>query len=121
MRFPQQYGRIISLGATLAAGVLFMTTALRPQPVPPVGPVWEFSSVTYAGGTTWTCYAAATGCRQEKASDSRQPAEGMMTAAAKLGEKGWELASAGDVSGNNVLYFKRLKSVLNRSETSGSR
>jgi hypothetical protein len=48
-----------------------------------------------------------------------------MIAASKLGEAGWELVTVSDADNNNrrerVLYFKRLRSVINRSDSSGSR
>jgi hypothetical protein len=125
MQLMQRYGRKIQLGLTLAAGIALMATALRPQMpnnTPPVGPVWEYASISASPMDTRLsiCYAEGKGCRRESA-DSAPLGDAMMAAAARLGEKGWELAAASDVSADNrrdrVLYFKRLKSVLNRSES----
>jgi hypothetical protein len=125
MRLLERYGRKIQLGLTLAAGIALMATALRPQiptGVPPVGPVWEYASISASAMDTRLaiCYADANGCRHESA-DSRPLGDAMMSAAARLGEKGWELTATSDVSADNrrdrILYFKRLKSVLNRSES----
>jgi hypothetical protein len=125
MQRMQQYGKKIQLGLTLTAGIVLVATALRPQMptgIPAVGPVWEYASITGStiDGRLAICYADTNGCRRESA-DSRPLADTMMTAAAKLGEKGWELTATSDVSGDNrhdrILYFKRLKSVLNRSES----
>lgn len=44
-----------------------------------------------------------------------------MWAAATLGEKGWELTSVTDGSKGRVMYFKRLRSVLNRSDSAADR
>jgi hypothetical protein len=125
MHFMERYGKRIQLGLTLAAGIVLMATALRPQMptgVPAVGPVWEYASISASATDTRLaiCYAEANGCRRESA-DSRPLGDAMMSAAAKLGEKGWELTAATEVSGDNwhdrILYFKRPKSVLNRSES----
>jgi hypothetical protein len=124
MQFTERYGRKIQLGLTLAAGIALMATALRPQiptGVPPVGPVWEYASISASAMDTRLaiCYAESKGCRRESA-DSAPLGDAMMAAAARLGEKGWELAATSDVSADNrhdrTLYFKRLRSVLNRSE-----
>ena len=125
MQFMQRYGRRIQIGFTLTAGLILGATALRPQMpngIPAVGPVWEYATIT--GSTIDTrlsiCFADANGCRRESA-DSRPLGDTMMSAAAKLGEKGWELTAASDVSGDSrhdrILYFKRLKSVLNKSDS----
>jgi hypothetical protein len=125
MQFTERYGKKLQLGLTLAAGIVLMATALRPQMptgTPPVGPAWEFATVTGSNADTRLsiCYAEASGCRSESA-DSRPLGETMMRAAARLGEKGWELTATSDVPGDvrhdRILYFKRLKSVLNRSES----
>jgi hypothetical protein len=125
MQFTQRYGKKIQLGLTLTAGIVLMATALRPQMptrIPAVGPVWEYATITGSAvdARLTICYAEASGCRRESA-DSRPLGDSMMTAAAKLGENGWELTAASDVSGDNrhdrILYFKRPKSVLNRSES----
>ena len=120
------HSRTLQIGLALAAGVFIMTTALRTQPLPAVGPVWEYSAITYTpGGGTSICYASADGCRYERVSNSNQAGETAMIAAARLGEKGWELATASeggiDSKGQRTLYFKRLRSVLNRSESPGAR
>lgn len=123
MRFMQRYGRKIQLGLTLAAGIVLMATALRPQMptgVPAVGPVWEYASISAApmDSRLAICYAGTSGCQHESA-DSAPLGDAMMAAAARLGEKGWELAAVSDLTGDNrhdrILYFKRPKSVLNRS------
>ncbi len=125
MQLMQRYGKTIQMGVTVLAGIVLMAAALRPQMptgVPAVGPVWEYVSIT--GSTIdprlTICYAEANGCRRESA-DSRPLGDSMMTAAAKLGEKGWELTATSDLSGDNrhdrILYFKRLRSVLYRSES----
>jgi hypothetical protein len=124
MEFMQRYGKKIQLGLTLAAGIVLMATALRPQMptrAPAVGPVWEFASITGStiDGRLSICYAETSGCRHEGA-DSRPLGDSMMSTAAKLGENGWELAATSDVSTDRherILYFKRLKSVLNRSDS----
>ena len=125
MHSMERYGKRIQLGLTLAAGIVLMATALRPQMptgIPAVGPVWEYVSISASAIDTRLaiCYAEPSGCRRESA-DSRPLGDAMMAAAAKLGEKGWELTATSDVSGDNrhdrILYFKRLKSVLNRSES----
>lgn len=132
----QTYGRRIQIGVTLAAGILLMATELKPQ-MPSVGPVWEYTSVTgsaqvmYDVGTApqtraTICYANANGCRTEQVNsstgDSNRGTEAVMAAAAKLGEKGWELTATNELSsGYRIMYFKRLKSVLNRSDSPGAR
>lgn len=125
MQFMERYGKKIQLGLTLAAGLVLMATALRPQMptgVPAVGPVWEYASISGSAidSRLAICYAGTNGCQHESA-DSRPLGDAMMTAAARLGEKGWELAATSDVSADNrhdrILYFKRLKSVLHRSES----
>jgi hypothetical protein len=125
MQLLQRYGKTLQFGLTLAAGIVLMAAALKPQMptgVPAVGPVWEYASITASGADSRLaiCYADANGCRRESA-DSRPVGEAMMTAAAKLGEKGWELTAATDLSGANIhdriMYFKRLRSVLNRLES----
>jgi hypothetical protein len=123
-QFMERYGKKIQLGLTLAAGIALMATALRPQMpngIPAVGPVWEYASISGSAvdARLAICYADANGCRRESA-DSRPLGDSMMSAAAMLGEKGWELTAATEVSGDNrhdrILYFKRPRSVLNRSE-----
>jgi hypothetical protein len=124
MQLTQQYGKKIQLSLTLAAGIVLMATALRPQMptrIPAVGPVWEYATITGSAvdARLSICFAEASGCRRESA-DSRPLGDTIMSAAAKLGENGWELTAASDVSGDNrrdrILYFKRPKGVLNRSE-----
>jgi hypothetical protein len=123
----QSYGRTIQIGVTIAAGILLMATALRPQ-MPAVGPVWEYATVT--GMSNWEsadiCYATSSGtCRYDHVTTSaggqRQGAEALMRAASTLGEKGWELTATTDGSKGTVMYFKRLRSVLNRSDSASSR
>ncbi len=109
------YGKTIQPGVALVAGILFSAVALRPQ-MPAVGPVWEYASVvglSSAQARATICYSTPGGCRNDVA-------DSMMMAASKLGEKGWELASVTDGSGGGsgrVMYFKRLRSVLNRSDS----
>jgi hypothetical protein len=47
--------------------------------------------------------------------------EAIMAAAARLGDRGWELSEVNEVQtehrADRILYFKRLKSVVNRSES----
>ena len=126
--YMQSYGRTIQIGVTVAAGVVLMATALRPQ-IPSVGPVWEYALVTAgatAGDLADICYSTSSGvCRYDHIPNTstggqRQP-EALMRAASTLGEKGWELAAATDGSKGSVLYFKRLRSVLNRSDSSSGR
>jgi hypothetical protein len=139
MQIQQRYGRIFQIGLTLAAGIVLIATAMKSQ-MPSVGPVWEYSSVTSgsngrggSGGTdtrATICYAGANGCRNEDVfasdRDGRAVGDAMMAAASELGEKGWELASSNDVFTDSnrryrVMYFRRLKSVLNRSDSPGER
>ena len=125
------YGRIIPIGVILTATLLFV--AIRAKPQAPAAQVWEYSSVTgdpmtfvretsgfdsntYKGSAT-ICYAAAGGCRDEVVTTTGPGAQGpnaVMTAAAKLGEQGWELTTSTDVISDytraRVLYFRRLKS-----------
>jgi len=118
----------IQSGIAVVAGILLLAAGLKSQ-MPAVGPVWEYSSVT--GSVTGPnraaiCYATANGCRNEKIFAGDPGTEdSLMIAAAKLGEKGWELTSVSDVSTNSkperVLYFRRLQSVLNRGDSPGSR
>jgi hypothetical protein len=97
--------------------------------MPSVGPVWEYASVSsYATGVDAAdiCYAIPSGvCRYNHVTTSaggqRQGAEAVMWAAATLGEKGWELTSVTDGSKGRVMYFKRLRSVLNRSDSASDR
>jgi hypothetical protein len=142
MQIKRGFGKTTQIGVTLGAGILLMATALKPQmpSLPAVGPVWEYSSVTGSPVTpnlteagepesrATICYATATGCRNEQVTrptgSARQGAEAMMIAAARLGEKGWELTSTTDVGESRVervMYFKRLKSVLNRADTPATR
>lgn len=125
MQLLERYGKRIQLGLTLAAGMALMATVLRPQMpthIPAVGPVWEYATITgsAADSRLSICYAEASGCQHESA-DSRPLNDAIMSTAARLGEKGWELTAVTEVSGDNrhdrVLYFKRPKSVLNRSDS----
>ena len=140
MRITQRYGRILQIGVTVAAGILLMGTAVKSQ-IPAVGPVWEYSMVigspaigAYNQGEgpvskATICYASAAGCRNEQVSvpakELHDGNEAVMAAATRLGEKGWELTSTSEIAtdhrADRILYFKRLRSVLNRSETTGGR
>ena len=125
------YGRIIPIGVILTATLLFV--AIRAKSQAPAAQVWEYSSVTgdpstlvgertgfnsitYKASAT-ICYAALGGCRNELVPTTGPDPQGpnaMMTAAAKLGEQGWELTTSTDVTSDytkaRVLYFRRLKS-----------
>ena len=131
----------LKIGVAVAGGILLLATALTPQmpALPAVGEVWEYSSVTgspFTVGTDGTgssvpfvsratiCYAVPSGCRGEQVTTSvpnqRQGADAMMMASARLGEKGWQLTAVTDgvseSGAGRVFYFRRLRSVLNRSE-----
>lgn len=116
------------MAAVLAAGILLTTTAMRSDTqTPAVGPVWEYATVTgqpsvndYTLDRTATiCYASVNGCRNEQVLMEK---EGMnfpaatMAAAAKLGEKGWELTAMVNSATSRVMYFKRLRSAINKRE-----
>ena len=125
------YGRIIQIGVILTAALLLV--AIRAKSQAPAARVWEYSSVTgdpktffrstnvfesnaYKESAT-ICYAAPAGCRDEVVTITGPNAQGrnaVMTAAAKLGEQGWELTTSTEVSSNDlreqVLYFRRSKS-----------
>jgi hypothetical protein len=121
----KSYGRTIRIGVTVAAGMVLMAAVVRPQ-MPSVGPVWEYASLAATGfDSADICYANSSGvCRNEHVTTSagtRQGAEAIMRASTTLGEKGWELAAATDGSKGTVLYFKRLRSVLNRSDSASGR
>jgi hypothetical protein len=120
-QLKQRYGTVFLIGVTLAAGILMTAMVVRSQtPAVAVGPVWEYVTVTTsppnggAGGRAAICYSTPSGCRADVA-------DNLMMAAAKLGEKGWELTSVTDVSGGirdaRVMDFKRLRSVLNRGDS----
>src|SRR5947209_6363615 len=65
----------IQLSVAAATGILLTATALKPQ-VPPVGPVWEYSSVTEpAAGRATICYASARGCRNDPVGNGFRPAD----------------------------------------------
>ena len=141
MRFMQRYGKRMQIGLTFAAGLFLMATALKPQMpngVPAVGPVWEYASVTASpssvsnnGGRSFEvraqiCYAGPSGCRSTEqvsanSSDGHEYGDVVMNAATKLGDRGWELAAATEIASDSrrerVLYFKRLKGAINRSES----
>ena len=105
-----------SIALAVLAGVLLTAAALRSQ-MPAVGPQWEYTTVSVDSGYAAICYGMSYGCKTEKCNGERNDA--LMIAAAKLGDKGWELVSATESSDRNpvrTLYFKRLKSVLNKSE-----
>ena len=123
--------RMMQIGGILTAALLFIVTALKSQA--PAAQVWEYSSVTGSPEShNWTqsgfdktatdsakiCYATPQGCRIEEITTSisasdRLTGQGIMLAAAKLGEQGWELTSSTDVNSEflweRVLYFRRLK------------
>jgi len=130
------YGRIIPIGVILTAALLFV--AIRAKSQAPAAQVWEYSSVTgdptnlggeqtglnsytYKGSAT-ICYATPGGCRSEVVTTTGPDAHGpnaqghnaIMTAAAKLGEQGWELTTSSEVfyesTRARILYFRRLKS-----------
>jgi hypothetical protein len=85
--------RTLQLGLAVFAGMLLTTVAMKsqmPNGIPAVGPVWEYTAISSIGN------------------ESRS----VNTAAANLGEKGWELAAVSD----HVMYFKRLKSAIHRNE-----
>lgn len=109
--------KTISIALTLLAGVLRTSVALRSQ-MPSVGPQWEYAVVTGGSGFVKICYAMSYGGKTEKSGGRGEENDPVMSAATKLGEKGWELASAAEVRERNVhiLYFKRLKSVINRND-----
>src|SRR4051812_18212918 len=112
--------RPIAIAATAIGSLVLLESTLRTQPLPSVGPVWEYASVTGSSmmGAA-ICYSSAKGCSYDKAGAGG--ADSLMSAAAKLGERGWELAAAADEAGTGrterTLYFKRLKSVINRSDS----
>jgi hypothetical protein len=107
-----------SITLALIAGGLLTTAVLRSQ-MPSVGPQWEYSMVTGSHGKATICYATATHC---KTGDVKPGNDSLMAAAHQLGEKGWELAAAETLNGDRpgrseqILYFKRLKSVIHRPE-----
>ena len=111
MPLQQKYARTIQIGVTLGVVILLMTTVLRSQQTPPVGPVWEYVSISaFGNGPKVTiCYASNSGCRNESG-------DGVMTTVAKLGEKGWELAATNDENTVRTMYFKRLRSVIHRGD-----
>jgi hypothetical protein len=111
----------IQLSVAALVGILMTATALKPQ-VPPVGPVWEYCSVTLATpGRATICYVTVNGCRNEPAGNTfRQTDDSLMAAATKLGEKGWELTAATEgtnaTNSGRILYFRRLQSVLTKAD-----
>jgi len=114
----QRCGKRIRVGFAVAAGLVLLAAALKPQMsngVPPVGPVWEYATITGSDANSRLCYADTGGCRTDTPNGAS-----LMAVAAKLGEKGWELAAAAesnDARRDRTLYFKRLKSVINRQES----
>ena len=109
--------KTISIALTLFAGVLLTSMALRSQ-MPSVGPQWEYAVVSGVHGNAEICYAMTLGCRTERFNGGSDR-DAVLSAATKLGDKGWELASAtesSDKSPIRTLYFKRLKSVINKDE-----
>ncbi len=114
--------RPIAIATTVTGALILLVSTLRTQPLPAVGPVWEYVTVTNSAvGGTETCFAAASGCKYER--EAGRSSESVASAAARLGEKGWELAAAADLQNGKgtVLYFKRLKSVINRGESAANR
>jgi hypothetical protein len=105
--------------------------------MPAVGPQWEYSMVIGSPlinsrevgrdpvSRATICYATARGCRNEEVTVNAKRMddgnEAIMTAAARLGDRGWELADTNEISterhADRILYFKRLKSAVNRSES----
>jgi hypothetical protein len=109
--------KTLSIALILLAGVLFTSVVLRSQ-MPSVGPQWEYAMVTGVRGNAELCYGRSSGCKTERFNGGSD-ADAVILAATKLGEKGWELASAtesADRSPIRTLYFKRLKSVVNKNE-----
>ena len=129
MQFMERYGKKLQLGFVLAAGVQVDGDSKRCGRRCSTGRSASgasFGNMQRSQGRRVDmhlsiCYAESKGCRRE-AADSSPMGDAIMVAAARLGEKGWELAAASDISSDNrrgdrILYFKRLKSVLNRSES----
>jgi hypothetical protein len=109
--------KTISIALALLAGVMLTSVALRSQ-IPAVGPQWEYAVVSGVHGNAELCYAMSFGCKVERFSGGSEK-DAVLFAATKLGDKGWELASAtesSDKSPIRTLYFKRLKSVINKDE-----
>jgi hypothetical protein len=103
-----------SIALTFLAGMLLTAAVLRSQ-MPSAGPQWEYAVVSGSGDKAFICYGANNGCRNEEVGTYNA----VMAAATKLGDKGWELASATESFDRNptrTLYFKRLKSVINKNE-----
>lgn len=106
--------KTVSIALTLFAGVLLTAAVLRSQ-MPSAGPQWEYAVVTGSEAKAFICYGASYGCKNDEVRSN----DAVMAAAMKLGDKGWELASATESFDRNpsrTLYFKRLKSVINRNE-----
>jgi len=121
--------RPIQVVIFLATAMFFIATAVKSQAPARSAQVWEYASVSAnpiaesSGRNEWTsrariCYAVAEGCRNEDLSVKDQNpihnAEGMMMAAAKLGDQGWELTAVTDADSNpnrleRVMYFRRPK------------
>jgi hypothetical protein len=109
--------KTVSIALTVLAGVLLTSAVLRSQ-MPAVGPQWEYAVVSGAHGSAEICYAMSFGCKVEKLNGGSEK-DAVLFAATKLGEKGWELASATESSERSpvrTLYFKRLKSVIHKNE-----
>jgi hypothetical protein len=109
--------KTISVALTVLAGVLLTAAALRSQ-MPAVGPQWEYAVVSGVHGNAELCYSLSFGCKTERFNGGSEK-DAVLFAAAKLGDKGWELASAtesSDKSPIRTLYFKRLKSAINKDE-----
>jgi len=122
--------RGIYLGILALAGILILSTAVRSQTRS--GATWEYASVwgrpltsnvtstssqfkKIWQGIAQICYATPEGCRFEEITTEgdyeREGAIAMMTAAAKLGNDGWELTSATEAPYTSLvertLFFRR--------------
>ena len=106
--------KTISIALTLFAGMLLTAAVLRSQ-MPSAGPQWEYAVVNGFGDKAFICYGTRNGC----GNDEVRTNDAVISAAMKLGDKGWELASVTESFDKNptrTLYFKRLKSVINKNE-----
>jgi hypothetical protein len=103
-----------SIALTFLAGMLLTAAVLRSQ-MPSAGPQWEYAVVTGSAAKAFVCYGPSYGCKNDGVGTN----DAVMAAATKLGDKGWELASVTESFDRNptrTLYFKRLKSVINKNE-----
>lgn len=106
--------KMIAIALTALAGVLLTSEVLRSQ-MPSPGPQWEYAMVTGSGTKAFICYGVNNGCKNDEVGTN----DSVMAAATRLGDKGWELASVTESFDRNptrTLYFKRLKSVINKNE-----